>query len=311
MKKKPTNTSSNITMLSMKYLVLLVAMGFVFSCNQKQGKLEKDTILRGEATVYTDESLLPIVSDQELVFETTYDAKLQIVPLSEKEVIQKLSQQKSGIAILSRKLNKEELNFFKTHKIVPRTTPFALDGLALIRNNSEKDSSVVLTDLIAFLQGKNKAFKGVVFDNPNSASVRYMMEKASIQELPKEGVYSMKNSQEVIQYVAEHEGMIGVVGSNWLFEPSAQLAPYVEKVHELAVEDTNGKLSYPTQESIGTNQYPLARVLYIINCQGYEGLGIGFASFIAGDKGQRIVLKSGIAPVREPGRKIVTRNKIL
>jgi phosphate transport system substrate-binding protein len=76
------------------------------------------------------------------------------------------------------------------------------------------------------------------------------------------------------------------------------------------VQQANGKIAYPTQEALGTNDYPLARVLYIINCQGYEGLGIGFASFIAGDKGQRIVLKSGIAPIREPGRKIVTRKQI-
>ena len=95
-----------------------------------------------------------------------------------------------------------------------------------------------------------------------------------------------------------------------MFEPAADLKPFVDQVHELAVKGVNGKYVYPTQESIGTNQYPLARVLYIVNCQGYEGLGIGFASFIAGEKGQRIVLKSGIAPVREPGRKIVTRKQI-
>lgn len=310
MKKRPSKISNLFALTPVFFLCTVIGVGIAFSCNQKQGKLEKDTILRGETTIFTDESLLPIVQDQQLVFQTTYEAKLNVIPLSEKEVIQKLSQQKSGIAILSRKLTTEEVAFFKSHKIVPRTTAFALDGLALIRNNRETDSTIVLSDLITFLQGKNKAFKGVVFDNPNAASVRYMMEKASIQEFPKDGVYSMKNSQEVIKYVAEHEGMVGVVGSNWLFEPAAELAPYVAKVHELAVKGDKGGFSYPTQERIGTNNYPLARVLYIINCQGYEGLGIGFASFIAGDKGQRIVLKSGIAPVRDPGRKIVTRNKI-
>jgi phosphate transport system substrate-binding protein len=50
--------------------------------------------------------------------------------------------------------------------------------------------------------------------------------------------------------------------------------------------------------------------LYIINCQGYDGLGIGFASFIAGETGQRIILKSGLAPMREPSRNISIRNKI-
>jgi phosphate transport system substrate-binding protein len=37
---------------------------------------------------------------------------------------------------------------------------------------------------------------------------------------------------------------------------------------------------------------------------------MGFASFVAGDIGQRIILKSGLLPVRIPGRRINIRNKI-
>ncbi|MFM2229858.1 MAG: hypothetical protein RL607_1116 [Bacteroidota bacterium] len=307
MKKNKKTSFKNV--YAVTFLLVMGTVGLFFSCKQNNAE-SKDTILRGNATVYVDESLLPIVADQELVFETTYEANLDIQSLSEKEVVKKLAEKKAGIAILARKLNASENKFFKAHKIVPRETPFALDALALIRNNKEKDTTIVLQDVLDFLKGKNTKFKGLVFDNPNSASVRYMMELAQITELPQEGVYSLKNSKEVIQYVAEHEGLIGVVGSNWLFEPAADLKPFVAQVHELAIKGVNGTYVYPTQEAIGTNKYPLARVLYIINCQGYEGLGIGFASFIAGDKGQRIVLKSGIAPVREPGRKIVTRKQI-
>ena len=73
---------------------------------------------------------------------------------------------------------------------------------------------------------------------------------------------------------------------------------------------TNKNYYLPNQNDLGEGKYPLARDLYIINCQGYEGLGIGFTSFIAGEIGQRIILKSGLAPIRIPGRKIVTRNQI-
>jgi phosphate transport system substrate-binding protein len=54
----------------------------------------------------------------------------------------------------------------------------------------------------------------------------------------------------------------------------------------------------------------LARVLYSINCQGYNGLGMGFSSFIAGEIGQRILFQSGLAPIREPSRNIRIRNQI-
>jgi phosphate transport system substrate-binding protein len=37
---------------------------------------------------------------------------------------------------------------------------------------------------------------------------------------------------------------------------------------------------------------------------------MGFASFLAGDIGQRIVLKSGLLPIQMPGRNIMTRKEI-
>ena len=83
------------------------------------------------------------------------------------------------------------------------------------------------------------------------------------------------------------------------------------KVNVLSVKGVSGKNYYaPTQNNIAEGKYPLARDLYIINGQGYSGLGMGFASFVAGDIGQRIILKSGLLPVRVPGRKIIIRNKI-
>src|ERR1700752_4350075 len=105
--------------------------------------------------------------------------------------------------------------------------------------------------------------------------------------------------------------MIGVVGLNWLYQPNPGMQQKAAMVNILSVKDTNGKAYvYPSQESVAKREYPLARVLYIVNCQGYEGLGMGFASFIAGEKGQRIILKSGLAPVREPSRNIIIRNTI-
>jgi phosphate transport system substrate-binding protein len=44
--------------------------------------------------------------------------------------------------------------------------------------------------------------------------------------------------------------------------------------------------------------------LYLVNCQGYSGLAMGFATFVGGDIGQRIVLKSGLLPVQIPTRKL-------
>jgi len=40
----------------------------------------------------------------------------------------------------------------------------------------------------------------------------------------------------------------------------------------------------------------------VINREYFSGLGTGFAQFIAGEKGQRIFLKSGLVPAQMPIR---------
>jgi phosphate transport system substrate-binding protein len=98
---------------------------------------------------------------------------------------------------------------------------------------------------------------------------------------------------------------------NWIFQPTEEIKKALENVTVLSVKNnTSNEYVYPSQENLANRKYPLARVLYIINCQGYDGLGIGFASFMAGETGQRIILKSGLAPLREPSRNIRIRNKI-
>ena len=98
--------------------------------------------------------------------------------------------------------------------------------------------------------------------------------------------------------------MIGVIGVNWLSQPVPAMQKYVDNVTTLSVKGLKDYNYYiPSQNNIAEGKYPLARDLYIINCQGFSGLGMGFASFVAGDVGQRIVLKSGLLPVRIPTRK--------
>ena len=252
------------------------------------------------------------MEDQVAVFESSYDAKIKLVPKSESEMVLSLFNTKSGIAVLTRDLTVEENKIFAQKKITPKITKFATDAIAFISNKSNKDTLIDLKQVIEFMQGKTSTkIKGLVFDNPNSSTVRYMNTLAGIKSIPENGVYSFKTNDEVIKFVAQNDGMIGVLGLNWLTQPMPEMQQYVDKINVLSVKGVSGKNYYvPTQNNIAEGKYPLARDLYIINGQGYSGLGMGFASFVAGDIGQRIILKSGLMPVRVPGRKIIIRNKI-
>jgi phosphate transport system substrate-binding protein len=282
-------------------------------CNQKeQKKADKESILKGSTTIFVDETLTPIIEDQVAVFESNYEAKIKLVSKSESETVISLFKQKSAIAILTRNLTSKESKIFEQKKITPKITKFATDAIAFISNKSSNDTLIDLKNVVGFMQGKlSITIQGLVFDNPNSSTVRYMNSLAGIQSIPEKGVYSFKTNEEVIKFVAQNKGMIGLVGVNWLYQPMPEMKKFVDKVNVLSVKGLTGENYYaPSQNNIAEGKYPLARDLYIINGQGYSGLGMGFASFVAGDIGQRIILKSGLLPLRIPGRRINVRHSV-
>ncbi|MEC5167123.1 phosphate transport system substrate-binding protein [Flavobacterium sp. PL11] len=289
-------------------LILIFCFSILFF-NCKKSENDKETILKGTATILVDETIKPIIEDQIAVFEGQYKASVLLKSRSEKEVMLAFLKDTSQIAILSRKLTSEETKHFEQNKINPKVTKIGSDAIAFIANKSNKDTLVVLKDVILFMQGKPQStIKGLVFDNPNSSTVRYMSELAGISEMPKNGIYSFKVNEDVIKFVAKNDGIIGVIGLNWLYQPSPQNAALVNDINVMSVKgvDSN-KFFAPTQNNLAEGKYPLARDLFIINCQGYSGLGMGFASFVAGDIGQRIILKSGLLPIRTPGRKLTIK----
>ena len=286
------------------FTILLFILVFAISC--KNNSETKDTILTGKTTVLVDETIKPILEDQIAVFENSYEAKINLIAKSEKEVINDLTEKKSDIIVLSRKLNKEEELFFQQKKIIPRVTPFAIDAIALIKSKESNDTLVDLKDIIDFVKGEKNGIKGLVFDNPNSSTVRLICEKAGISKIPEDLFFSFKNNGEVVKYVSENNGFIGVMGLNWLMQPTKEIETNLKKVSVLSIKGTTStEFVFPSQDNITQGKYPLARDLYIINCQGYEGLGMGLASFVAGERGQRIILKSGLVPVRFPSRNII------
>jgi phosphate transport system substrate-binding protein len=83
----------------------------------------------------------------------------------------------------------------------------------------------------------------------------------------------------------------------------------VDNVKIAAVnDDTNKKLAgqffMPSQTTLALHQYPLTRNLYLVNCTGSMSLGKKVADFVKSEKGQLIVLRSGLLPDNIPDRQI-------
>ena len=303
------------------FFKILVFIGIIsvviYACKEKDnnGKLE-ETVLQGNATIYLDQTLQPIVEDQASVFESQYNAKLNLVNKSESEVVNALLTDKTRIAVLSRKLTQEEENHFKQKKITPKITHFASDAIVFVTNKGSLDTLVDLQEVINLLQEKESKVKGLVFENPNSSIVSYMNTLAGVKNSQKKNVYSLNSHKEVLEYVSKNPGAIGVIGLNLLVQPFADTEQYIDKITVMSVRNVKNKpnstLYYkPTQLNLGEGLYPLKRPIYLLNYQGTAGLGMGFASFVAGEIGQRIVLKSGLLPVRIPSRELNVRKEII
>jgi phosphate transport system substrate-binding protein len=284
----------------------LLSISIFFSCKKNEGNsADVETILKGKATIFVDETITPIIEDQVMVFESKYDAEFTIKSFSESEVLNSLYNKKAAIAVITRNLSNKELKVFENRKIVPKITKFASDGIAFISNKSNNDTLIALKDVLDFMKGiRISKIKGLVFDNPNSSTVKYMNNLASVEGLSKD-VYTFKTNNEVLKFVSENEGVIGIVGVNWLSQPMPSMENELNNINVLSVKGlkSNGFFA-PSQNNFAEGTYPLMRDLYIVNCQGTTGLGMGFASFVAGDIGQRIVLKSGLLPNKIPSRKL-------
>lgn len=272
----------------------------------------KQTETSGSTEILVDESFAPIVDAQLEVFESTYPrADIKLKYKAETQLINAFLSDSAKIAIMSRTLSPQEAKVFERKKIKVRVNRFAVDAVALICNKASADTAITVDEIIDIMKG-NASKRQLVFDNPNSSTVRFLKNLAKISKLPAKGVYALKTNAEVIEYVHNNSGVIGVIGINWYKQPGKDLEPLVEDLKILGVKNITGKpgsdkFYKPSQDNLAMELYPLSRGLYIINCQGGPGLGWGFASFLAGEIGQRIVLKSGLLPDSIPPREILIR----
>jgi phosphate transport system substrate-binding protein len=63
-----------------------------------------------------------------------------------------------------------------------------------------------------------------------------------------------------------------------------------------------GEAYQPYQAYLAQEVYPLTRYVYTISTEPRSGLVTGFSSFVNGPVGQKIFLKSGLVPARNPIR---------
>ncbi|RZK36195.1 MAG: phosphate ABC transporter substrate-binding protein [Pedobacter sp.] len=294
-------------MRNLLYLFMLLA--FV-SCKRKE-KTEavKETRTSGTLKMLVDESVSPIIQEQISIFNLDYpDAKFELTIKPEEKITPAFLNDSVRVIVMPRLLTKAEEKYYTQRGIRINSTRFAVDGIALITNKDNIDSTITVKEVVDILQGKSVS-KNLVFDNAYSSTFQYLKQLANISQFPAKGVYSKNSSTEVIKLIAEDKNFIGILGVDWVSDRNTKLAEYLAKVKTLGLKNLKGKVGddkfyLPTQDNLINGVYPFLRNVNIIDCEGRDGLGTGFATWLRSQRGQLIVLKSGLGPHKLMPRQI-------
>ncbi|RDC56998.1 phosphate ABC transporter substrate-binding protein [Pedobacter chinensis] len=291
------------------FLYIFFILAFV-SCKRKDKPANvKETRTSGTLKILIDESVSPIVQEQIDIFSLDYPAaKFETTIKPEEKIIPAFLNDSVRVIVMPRLLTKEEEKYYNQRGIRINSTRFAVDGIALITNKDNIDSTITVKEVVDILQGKSSG-KKLVFDNAYSSTFQYFKQLANISQFPAQGVYSKNSSTEVIKLIANDKNFIGILGVNWIFDRNTKLAEYLSKVKTLGVKNLKGRKGddqfyKPTQDNLINGIYPFLRNVNIIDCEGRDGLGTGFATWLRSQRGQLIVLKSGLGPHKLMPREI-------
>ncbi len=292
----------------MKHLFLgVLGLVFLISCKQDKKVIEpkvSEAYNQGDTQMYVESTVYPLIEELNQVFKSYYsNANIELKMLAQNNILDAIYNDSARLAVVPKSFTEEELAVFKG-KVVPKITPIAKDAVLFITQKGSNDTLMNYDDVVAVFKGTKTSDKIFVFHDVNSSIVNSIMNDAKVKTVSK-NVYYAKTVDEIVSYINKNTNAIGVVGLNWMVNPSENIKQNSSKLRSMLVyNNALKKHVLPSQSTIADNTYPLIRTINIIDTQGKTGLGTGFASFAASDKGQRIILKSGLMPIKLPKREI-------
>lgn len=300
------------------FVGLTITSILISSCgnSSKKGKDGRtDTYSSGTVSFVSDESFSPIIEEEREVFQHDYpNAKVKPIYTNESDGINMLLHGKAWLVFTARDYKPAEKNSLKAQQYLPTSFSIAYDALAFIVNKNNTDTLLSVKDVQDIMNGRitkwsqlgNSNTKGtitVVFDNPKSSTVHFIEDSVlGGKPIVNKNVAAVKKTAEVIKYVEQNPGAIGIIGNNWLndkrdstnltFKRNIRVMS-LSKIHPATPQSSRK----PYQYYIYNGEYPLIRTIYALLNDPRQGLPWGFAHFIQGPKGQRIVMKTGLLPV--------------
>ena len=302
----------------MKYLlragICITGLAFLLTGCSKSSEEQRDNPVQGTITIAADESFKPLVDALTKAYEGIYPrAHFNVVYKPEQEAILELLEDSVRMVFTTRQLSEKEVLMVKQQDGIQKSHHIALDGLALVVNESNTDSLITLEEVKLIAEGKItdwSQLKGsnqkgpitLVFDNANSSNLNFVMSKFNLKSIQKLRIKSAGSNRNVVDEIKMNPLSLGFIGVNWISDGHDKLAIELSKgIRVLGVSKNSNPASIaeyyqPFQNGLELKNYPLSRDVYVVIREGYAGLGSGMLNYIARDVGGLIIQKMGLIP---------------
>jgi phosphate transport system substrate-binding protein len=271
------------------------------------------SMVTGKGIIAADEALLPLINAELDVFHSQYNfASIDCKFGSEYDAINLLLQEKVRLAIVTRPLNKQEIDFFKSKEIYPESIAMAYDAIAVIVHPDNKIRTLTTRQISGILSGhivnwdqiENSGKTGSikqVLDAESSGIIRSLVDSLQLNEKISGDFEFAGSNRNIIESVASNENAIGFIGYNWISEgENLKVQEILKKINLVAVsgkqiaDDSNS--FKPSISSLFNLEYPLIRKIYAIYADPAPGLARGFLAHLTSERGQKIIYRMGLKP---------------
>ncbi len=299
-----------------QYIFIASATILFSSCNSKTKKETISEWNSGTITITTDENLKNIAGQLSQIYEhENPEAHIIFNYQPQDKIINDFVNGRITSMLISRNLTKNEKEISsQNQKTATVENVFGFNAIALIANNSFKDSVLDIKNLTNYLQPNSEV--KLVFDSKQSAVVNCIMQSASIDPslfknaLVVNNKSDMIHSNDVIEYIKRNQTSIGLIPFNLISnrdEPETKELLASIKVLDVKKNDTIHEVS---QQSIYNFTYPLQQSINIVLGRNTELVGTGFTNFLTREKSAKILLRAGLVPAFMPNRNIEIRNEL-
>ena len=295
--------------------LLFISLFLMIACNNKDKK-ERNTMDSGYIKIAVDQTMEPTIKAVIDMFETEHDAIIEPIYTSEEDAIDLLLDDTVRLAVTARRLRPDERNIFYSNKFEPEEVRIALDAIALIIHPANPDSIISVENVRRILTGEvknwNEIYPGsrlgkiqVVFDNTNSSIVRYANDSICRDKPLSNELNALSLNEEVVDYVSKTPNAMGLIGVNLISDSyDSTVVEFTNKIQVMRVSfdkiATRQNAVQPYQYYMYNGQYPFVREIFFIINDPRGELPKGFTRYVSSDRGQRVILRSGLLPSTMP-----------